>query len=304
MMMSEARSLNDEHYTLDVVGAQMGIPGAGLLAYFTKDLLHPPMIADSDMWASGEQWWRGSAEHTLDVGRLAKLRHGEHILDVGGGVGGPARLLAEHYRVSVTSVTNSVAHATTYRRINDHHPQLRDTVKVHVGDCQRELPAGPYDAAVSINMLYQVTDHKAIFSQVFKGLRPGGRFVIDDWMLTPLADDDDIDRLLAHFQHAYFARTNEVEADLIAAGFPPAETTLDLGHIGRGPMAEHFERQARTYFAPTVLADWPGDPDALPGRPAYGQMMLDEFILAVNLTLDLYRKYRMTYRRILVRKPG
>lgn len=298
-----ASSPPQEHYTSDIVGAHVGVPGAGLHAYFTRDLLHPPMVADTEMWADGEQWWRGSRDHTLDVGRLAKLVPGEHVLDIGGGVGGPARLLAEHYGVSVTSVTNSVAHATTHRRITERHPQFRDTVRVHVADCQRELPEGPYDVAVSINMIYQVSDHQAAFTRVFEALRPDGRFVVDDWMLTPLADHHDIERLSAHFRYPHFTHTDRIEHELLAAGFPPAEAIMDLGHIGRGPMAEHFEHQIRSYFAPRVLADWPGDPHVLPGRPAYGKMMLDEFIAAVNLTLELYRDHRMTYRRLLVRKP-
>lgn len=299
-----ASNPSDEHYTLDVVGERVGVPGAGLHAYFTKDLLHPPMVADSAMWADGGQWWQGSKDHTLDVGRLAKLVAGEHILDVGGGVGGPARLLAEHYDITVTSVTNSVAHATTHRRITRRDPRLRDTIRILIADCQCEVPAGPYDAALSINMLYQVADHQALFDHVFTALRPGGRFVVDDWMLTPLADDKDVEQLLAHFQFAHFTRTDRIEFDLLAAGFPPAEVTQDLGHVGRGLMAEHFEGQMRTYFAPLVIADWPGDPLLLPGRPAYGTMMVEEFIAAVNLTLALYRDHRMTYRRLLVRKPG
>jgi SAM-dependent methyltransferase len=290
------------HYTLDVVGAQVGIPGAGLHAYFTKDLLHPPMVADPAIWADGEQWWRGSKEHTIDVGKLAKLVAGEHVLDIGGGVGGPARLLAEQYGVSVTSVTNSAAHAATFRQITERSPQFRDVVRVHVADCQHKVPAGPYDAAVSINMIYQVPDHEAAFVRVFEALRPGGRFVVDDWMLTPLADDADVERLAAQFRYPHFTRTDKIERELLMAGFPPAEMVLDFGYVGRGPMAEHFERQMWSYFAPRVLADWPGDPLAMPGQPAYGKLMLDEFVAAVRLTLDLYRDYRMTYRRLLVRK--
>jgi SAM-dependent methyltransferase len=292
------------HYTCDAVGDLFGMPGAGLHAYFTRDLLHPPMVADAAMWADGGRWWHGSAQHTLHIGALAELRPGDTVLDVGGGVGGPARLLADHYAVAVTSVTNSEVHAQTSRRLNQARPVGQGSVRVVVADCQRSLPDGPFDAAVSINMLYQVSDHRAMFGQVLDRLAAGGRFVLDDWMLTPLATAADVGELARHFEFPHFARTNEVEADLMTVGFPPAETTQDLGHVGRGPMVEHFERQMQTYFAPIVIADWPGDPAALPGRPAYGQMMLDEFTAAVNLTLALYRSNRMTYRRLLVRKLG
>jgi len=299
-----AELYDDGHYTLDVVGAQLGLPGAGLHAYFTRDLLHPPMVPDASMWADGRQWWQGSIQHTIDVGRLAELRDDDHVLDVGCGLGGPARVLVHHYGVWVTSVTNSVAHAATCQRLNNRSPHQRDRIRVVLADGQRQLPAGPFDAAISINMLYQVPNHRAIFARVFDRLAAGGRFVIDDWMLTPLATQADVDRLVAHFQYPYFARTDRVETDLMATGFPTAETIVDFGHIARGPMAEHFERQIQTYFAPRVIADWPDDPVIAPGRPAYGRMMIDEFVQAVNVTLELHRRCHMTYRRVLVRKPS
>ncbi|MFD7666063.1 SAM-dependent methyltransferase [Streptomyces sp. NPDC059788] len=292
------------HYGGDVVGAQLGLPGGGLHIYLTGDLLHPPMVFDPAIWSNGREWRRGAALHTLDIAKLAELAEGERVLDIGGGLGGPARLLARWYGVHVTSVTNSPVHAETSRRLNVAHRPARGSVTVTVGDCQQALPAGLFDAALSINMLYQVEDQRALYERVFRSLAPGGRFVVDDWMLTSLATDEDVEALTRHFQFPYFARTTTVEDDLMSAGFPPVEAVLDFGHVGRGPMADHFERQMRDHFAPRVISDWPGNPLDAPGRPAYGQLMIDEFVTAVNITIDLYRRRRMTYRRLLVRKPS
>lgn len=300
----EDSGTQDGHYTLDVVGAQYGLPGGGLHIYLTGDLLHPPMIADPDIWADGSLWRHGAALHTLEIAELAELRAGEHVLDIGGGLGGPARLLARRLGVHVTSVTNSAAHAATSRKLNSRAPGVGDRITVVLGDCQREVPQGPFNAAISLNMLYQVRDQKALFERVFNSLAPGGRFVVDDWMLTSQADSEDLRALDAHFQFQHFARTDGIEDDLMAAGFPPAERCVDFGHVGRGPMADHFERQMWEYFAPRVISDWPGDPVHRPGRPAYGQLMIKEFVEAVNLTIDLYERHRMTYRRLLVRKPA
>ena len=159
---------------------------------------------------------------------------GEVLLDIGCGTGGPARLLARKFGVSVTSISNSATHAATCQRLNNRAPDIKDRLKVVVGDAQQVVPPGQYDAAVSINMLYQVADHRRLFGNVLAGLRPGGRFVVDDWMLTPLVTEQDLDELAEHFSYVSFGRTNRVVGDLTAAGFAPEITIVDLGHVGRG----------------------------------------------------------------------
>src|SRR5918999_3210219 len=253
--METKRHAEDGHYFLDVVGAQRGLPGGGLHVYFTGDLLHPPMVLDPDIWADGRRWPQGAAAHIAEIADLAELQPGEQVLDVGCGLGGPARLLARRFGVFVTSITNSWAHAMTAQQLNQRTAGARDRISVVLADCQREVPRGPFDAAVSINMLYQVPSHRSCFAQVFNSLAPGGRFVVDDWMLTPLAEAADLEMLARHFSYRHFARTDTIEEDLMAAGFPPAEKIVDFGHVGRCPMAQHFERQVRKYFAPQIILD-------------------------------------------------
>ncbi|RCG32064.1 class I SAM-dependent methyltransferase [Sphaerisporangium album] len=260
------------------------------------------MVADSSVWADGRLWRQGAADHVTTIADLAELRAGERVLDVGCGLGGPARLLVRARGVSVTSVTNSMAHAMTARMLNRQAPDWWDLITVVLADGQEDLPKGSYDAALSINMLYQVPDHRALFTQVYEALAPGGRFVVDDWMLTSFATEGDVSALTAHFAYPHFARISTIEDDLLAAGFPPAERVFDYGHVARGPMAEHFESQVRNYFAPRIIDDWPSEPADRPGIPAYGRQMVEEFVAAVNLTIDLYQSRHMTYRRLMVRK--
>lgn len=295
--------LDDSHYTGDAVGGQFQLSGGGLHVYLTGDLLHPPMVDDEEIWANGRLWSEGAARHTAEIGQLAQLRPGEALLDIGCGIGGPARLLARRFGVSVTSVSNSATHIATCERLNDQAPDIRDRLTVIHADGQQELPPGPFDAAVSINMLYQVTHHELLFSRVWQSLRPGGRLVIDDWMLTPLVQAADLAELAEHFTFVAFCRTNLISAELTQAGFSQEQVIVDLGHVGRGPMARHFERQMVEYFAPRVTVDWPYDAVSKPGQAAYGAQMIDEFVAAVNVTLRLYREGKMTYRRILAAKP-
>ncbi len=291
------------HYEdADPVGARVGLPGGGLHAYLTGDLLHPPMVPDEEMWRDGRLWRKGAQEHVHAVARLAGVGLGSRVLDVGCGLGGPARLLVSYYGARVTATTSSVQHAATARRLSASKPRLKRNIHIVVGDCQDSLPEGQFDAAISINMVYHVKRKVDFFRNVYRVLRPGGRFVLDDWMLTPLATADDRDELNYHFQSRHFTCTREVEGQLLQAGFPPVSLLEDVGGVGRGPMAKHFEQQMRRHFAPAIRADWPGDSGSAPGAAAWGSQMLEEWIAAVNVTLRLYKEHRMTYRRLLLVK--
>jgi len=108
----------DQHYQSDPVGAARQLPGAGILAWLTGDQLHPPMLDDDRMWRDGDSWAEGARRYVLDLGHAASLAPGEHVLDIGCGLSGPARVLVREFGVRVTGITNSRAHLEQSRRLN------------------------------------------------------------------------------------------------------------------------------------------------------------------------------------------
>ncbi|MET9292947.1 methyltransferase domain-containing protein [Streptomyces sp. NPDC003077] len=295
------------HYGADPIGSRVGCPGAGILAYLTRDMLHPPMVDDDAMWADGNRWYDGAAEHVRAVGRMAGLKPGDRVLDIGCGICGPARLLAREYGAVVSGVSTSAVHVASAVELNalgsEAKPSMPGTVSIRLADCQLGLGTAEFDAAVSINMLYQVADHRAMYGSVFRALRHGGCLVLDDWMLTPLAGGAELTELAEHFQFASFARTDRVETELLAAGFLPLELVHDFGRVGRLSMTRHFERVMREHFAGRVEGDWPVGKEGDPAPPIRGDLLVEHFVAAVNVTLRLYARRCLTYRRILVRKP-
>ena len=57
-----------------------------------------------DDLALTDQFHGGGKDATLRLARLAALEPGLHVLDVGGGVGGPARTLAVEFGCRVTTI--------------------------------------------------------------------------------------------------------------------------------------------------------------------------------------------------------
>jgi cyclopropane-fatty-acyl-phospholipid synthase len=121
---------------------------------------------------------------TLALARAAAITATDRVLDVGGGIGGPARQLAQRYGCRVTTTTISEAqYAATRERVRAHG--LEERVEVLNID-YRDLE-GTYTKLVSVEMIeavgWQYFD--AFFEKCASLLEPDGRMclqaiVIDD----------------------------------------------------------------------------------------------------------------------------
>ncbi|URN16141.1 MULTISPECIES: SAM-dependent methyltransferase [Streptomyces] len=286
------------HYRAEEVGDALGFPGAGILAWLTADQLHPPMLNDEEMWRDGSRWAQGAREYVCELGLLAGIETGTRVLDIGCGLCGPARVLVDRFGATVTAISNSIAHVATSRVLNGHCSRHRDGISVHHVKGPETWPERRVDVAWSLNMLYQVPDHREFYGRVGDLLVPAGRFLVDDWMATDLMTESDLRDFGHHFQYRGIARISQIESELVAAGFYPAAHVVDRGEVGRGPMRRHFEPVMTGHFLPRLLARWPdGD-----GTGVSGRRMVRDFLDAVNLTLDLYASGKLTYRTIVAVK--
>ncbi len=102
------------------------------------------------------------------------------VLDVGSGLGGPARYMAQRTGCRVTAIElqadlDRVARSLTARC------GLADRVTHLCGDVlTAELPADIYDALVSWLAIYHIADHRALFAKAIATLKPGGRLYVED----------------------------------------------------------------------------------------------------------------------------
>jgi predicted O-methyltransferase YrrM len=102
-----------------------------------------------DELAPADQFHSGGKSATQRLARLAALRPGLSVLDVGGGLGGPARTLATEFgcRVTVIDLTESYvrAGAALTARLG-----LGDRVTHHVGDALAlDVAADAFDVAAA-----------------------------------------------------------------------------------------------------------------------------------------------------------
>jgi len=108
----------------------------------------------------------------------------EHeILDIGSGVGGPARYFARTFGCRVTGIDLTAEFCDVARRLNQ-AVGLADKVRIEQASATA-LPFedGRFDAAYSQNVSMNIADKAAFFGEAHRVLRPGGAFALSELAL-------------------------------------------------------------------------------------------------------------------------
>ena len=139
-----------------------------------------------DDLAPADQFHSGGKSATLRLARLAELRPGLRVLDVGGGLGGPARTLATEFgcRVTVVDLTETYvrAGAALTARLG-----LADRVTHRVADALAlDVGADPFDVVWTQNSGMNIPDKKRLYAGFARLLRPGGLLALQEPMAGPV----------------------------------------------------------------------------------------------------------------------
>jgi SAM-dependent methyltransferase len=138
-----------------------------------------------DEVAVTDQFHGGGKAATTRLAKLLGARPGLSVLDVGGGLGGPARTLAGEYgcRVTVVDVTESYIRAG---RMLTARLGLEDRVSHRVGDAL-DLPvsAAGFDVVWTQNSGMNIADKERLYAGFHRALRPGGLLALQEPMAGP-----------------------------------------------------------------------------------------------------------------------
>lgn len=130
---------------------------------------------------------RGRAA-TLEIGDALAVSPDSRVLDIGSGLGGPARTLAEAIGCQVTGVdlTPEFCEAATALSA---WTGLSELTRFIVGDATAlDLPDEDFDAAMTIHVAMNIADKAGMYREARRVLRPGGRFVVYDVLQGPGGD--------------------------------------------------------------------------------------------------------------------
>ena len=165
----------------DAVRAHYG--SESLIARIEKALgtagLNKPKLDWAEL-ASMDQFHVGGAAATALLASRLRLKLGMHVLDLGSGLGGPARHLAATYGVNVTGIDLNPPFVEAANYLAK-RASAQSALQFHVGDVLDPGFADEgFDVVWTQHVAMNIADRHTLYDEAYRLLAPGGQFAMYD----------------------------------------------------------------------------------------------------------------------------
>lgn len=195
---------------------------------------------------------RGAAA-SMELAREAELIEKDHVLDVGCGIGGPARMLANNYGCTVTGIDITQEFVNTATRLSQ-LTGMDDKTRFVCGDALAlPFPDNTFDAVWTQHVQMNVEDKKKFYGEIHRVLKKEGSLIFHDIFCNhpgslkypvPWASSEKISHLIS---------TSQLHQLLTSLGFYIRQTR-DQTDAAIGFLSENNEPVTDTIpFSPQIL---------------------------------------------------
>ena len=191
---------------------------ARLVATLREDGLEPSQATVETLAPYDQFHGRGLAA-TEDMAALVQVAETDHLLDVGSGIGGPARYLAQRFGCRVSGIDLTPEFCDVARHLTA-LLGLADRVSVRQGNALA-MPFGDatFDGAYSMNVSMNIADKCALYREIHRVLKPGAWLMLSEVVQGPGGEPDFPVPWARTASSSFLSTQAETRANLDASGF-------------------------------------------------------------------------------------
>ncbi|CCW66931.1 unnamed protein product [Phytomonas sp. Hart1] len=135
-----------------------------------------------------ETFYESIIRHEFYLALRGGFKEGDQILDVGCGVGGPARNMVRLAHCHITGINNN-AYQISRARAHDAAFGMTGHINYVKADfCQIAFPDNSFDGAYAIEATCHAKEKLECYREIYRLIKPGGRFVVYEWCITDQYD--------------------------------------------------------------------------------------------------------------------
>ncbi|KAK2746029.1 sterol 24-c-methyltransferase [Colletotrichum kahawae] len=142
--------------------------------------------------AIAESFKQGIARHEHYLAHMINIKKGMKVLDVGCGVGGPAREIAKFTGAYITGLNINEYQVERAMRYTNKERMDKNVQFVQADFMNIPFEDNTFDAVYAIEATVHAPSLQAVYSEIHRVLKPGGIFGVYEWVMTEAYDNDDL----------------------------------------------------------------------------------------------------------------
>ena len=177
---------------------------------------HHPTIEGLEPY---DQFHGRGLEATLEIAELMHPLPSDHLLDIGSGIGGPARYFANRFGCLITGIDLTPEYCDVARHLTG-LLHLEDKVTFEVGNAlHMPFADSHFDGAYSMNVSMNIAQKDDLYREIYRVLKPNGWLMLSEIAKGEGGDVDYPTPWASSAATSFLSTPEETERGLQEAGF-------------------------------------------------------------------------------------
>lgn len=166
-----------------------------------------------------DQFHGRGLEATVEIADQLQIDATDHILDIGSGIGGPARYFAHRFGCEVTGIDLTAEFCDVARDLT-RALGLENRVRFELGNAlAMPFADGRFDGAYSMNVSMNIADKAAFYREIHRVLKPGAWLMLSELAKGTGGDPDYPTPWANTARESFLSTPEETRTGLEGAGF-------------------------------------------------------------------------------------